>query len=491
MENISINNHYLQKDFIDKFSTCFTSGIDYHDEISGCTINHYPFTVATFPNFIQNKILLKNFIEKFNDLGFKQKLNDLHDFFQSPDLIKSPLETFIKISPSLESIIPSMTNSIKSWKETLFKLTDITLNNTIDCACQIYKTGGRLLCHDDALEGRRIAYILYLVDEEWSEADGGALELFTTDLKNGHPDHVAMRITPKQNLLAFFEVTPISYHQVAEVMAKKNKPRRSMTGWFHGPNPNYKMKDFLKKLPILYQKHSNLCNVIISPLNILGSSKFNSLSINIHPYYRQSNMVKKMHQVFKDESIIELKQFIINLPELDYNIDWNILGPANYCHLMACTQINNESLGYLLKFLAFSSDIQCILYELGCLNTEIKASSIWKISKGDYLLIHDEFASTYNGYDLYYFIIPDHQNICWKSSWGGSIRYNLDDSDTVIHMIPCNNSLYILKRTNSSQRCIDYVKKSASIFDTLTDLFYVCFHVGFSSNFPGEISRDE
>lgn len=37
-----------------------------------------------------------------------------------------------------------------------------------------------LLCHDDELEGRRIAYIYYLVDD-WTEADGGALDLFSVD----------------------------------------------------------------------------------------------------------------------------------------------------------------------------------------------------------------------------------------------------------------------------------------------------------------------
>lgn len=35
-----------------------------------------------------------------------------------------------------------------------------------------------LLCHDDKLEGRRIAFILYLVPEDWSEEDGGHLELY-------------------------------------------------------------------------------------------------------------------------------------------------------------------------------------------------------------------------------------------------------------------------------------------------------------------------
>uniref|UniRef100_A0A1X7URD1 Prolyl 3,4-dihydroxylase TPA1/OFD1 N-terminal domain-containing protein n=1 Tax=Amphimedon queenslandica TaxID=400682 RepID=A0A1X7URD1_AMPQE len=29
-----------------------------------------------------------------------------------------------------------------------------------------------LLCHDDELEGRRIAYIYYLVDPSWEKKDG-------------------------------------------------------------------------------------------------------------------------------------------------------------------------------------------------------------------------------------------------------------------------------------------------------------------------------
>ena len=39
-----------------------------------------------------------------------------------------------------------------------------------------------LLCHDDELEGRRVAFILYLVPP-WSEQDGGHLDLFKVDGK--------------------------------------------------------------------------------------------------------------------------------------------------------------------------------------------------------------------------------------------------------------------------------------------------------------------
>jgi Rps23 Pro-64 3,4-dihydroxylase Tpa1-like proline 4-hydroxylase len=43
------------------------------------------------------------------------------------------------------------------------------------------------LCHDDdihgTIEGRRIAFIYYLVPEDWKETDGGTLDLFDTDGK--------------------------------------------------------------------------------------------------------------------------------------------------------------------------------------------------------------------------------------------------------------------------------------------------------------------
>jgi Rps23 Pro-64 3,4-dihydroxylase Tpa1-like proline 4-hydroxylase len=48
------------------------------------------------------------------------------------------------------------------------------LNDTIDMSCARYIDGSTLLCHDDELEGRRIAYILYLVPKDWKEEDGYA-----------------------------------------------------------------------------------------------------------------------------------------------------------------------------------------------------------------------------------------------------------------------------------------------------------------------------
>ena len=35
-----------------------------------------------------------------------------------------------------------------------------------------------MLCHDDELEGRRIAYIFYLVPHDWDKSDGGIVHIF-------------------------------------------------------------------------------------------------------------------------------------------------------------------------------------------------------------------------------------------------------------------------------------------------------------------------
>lgn len=55
----------------------------------------------------------------------------------------------------------------------------------IDLAGQIYSPGDYLLCHDDQLEGRKVAFICYLVDEEWNlDEDGGSLDLYPSEFNH-------------------------------------------------------------------------------------------------------------------------------------------------------------------------------------------------------------------------------------------------------------------------------------------------------------------
>ena len=101
--------------------------------------------------------------------------------------------------------------------------------------------GGHLLCHDDVINTRRVSYIIYLNDPEepWRAADGGALELYPLSAAGvGHPATTPTRnILPAFNQMVLFTVVPgVSFHAVQEVFAPE-KPRLSISGWFHGRKP--------------------------------------------------------------------------------------------------------------------------------------------------------------------------------------------------------------------------------------------------------------
>ena len=63
----------------------------------------------------------------------------------------------------------------------------------------LYVDTDYLLCHDDQLEGRKIAYLFYLSDMK--ETDGGSLNLFAS--KNRVPTTIERKIIPKFNTFSF------------------------------------------------------------------------------------------------------------------------------------------------------------------------------------------------------------------------------------------------------------------------------------------------
>lgn len=97
----------------------------------------------------------------------------------------------------------------------------------IDLAGTLYQDTDYLLCHDDQLEGRKVAFMYYLSDVGKNE--GGAVELFAS--KNGLPTTAEKIIIPTFNTFAFFLVSERSFHQVQEVV--KDVQRISLSGWFY------------------------------------------------------------------------------------------------------------------------------------------------------------------------------------------------------------------------------------------------------------------
>lgn len=166
-----INNAFLEQDFQKTFSTAFQS----HQEIlekNGASLLTKPFRAMTLSNIFP-KSYLDNLKSELLSQTFFRKSNDLYDFYQSEDL---KLSTDPHLMAFRETIYSS------EFLNMMQSITGIELNDRIDIAGQRYPQHGYLLCHDDDIigddEGRRIAFILYLVDESWSEKDGGRLDLF-------------------------------------------------------------------------------------------------------------------------------------------------------------------------------------------------------------------------------------------------------------------------------------------------------------------------
>ncbi|CAF3928895.1 unnamed protein product [Rotaria sp. Silwood2] len=161
----------------------------------------------------------------------KPRLVSVNPILTDNDLIKRFRDAYTSRLPIHE----------KDFKDWLAQATNIRFSDKIDMTCSKYDYTDYLLCHDDdihgTIEGRRIAFIYYLVPDDWKETDGGALDLFDTDEEN-QPCCIVKSLLPKRNRLAFFEVTDKSYHQVAEVLNEKQGARLSVNGWLHGPiNP--------------------------------------------------------------------------------------------------------------------------------------------------------------------------------------------------------------------------------------------------------------
>jgi prolyl 3-hydroxylase /prolyl 3,4-dihydroxylase len=210
-------------------------------------------------------------------------------------------------------------------------ISDITgcndLIERIDCSANAYTQGCHLLCHDDVIGTRRVSYIIYLTDpdDEWLPEDGGSLELYPltdTNKQTGIPaPSPTCTILPKFNRIALFPVQPgRSYHSVQEVFS--DKPRLSISGWFHGPEPLPGIeKASLSQLKALHEAsdpYTALTGVVVE--NDCSDDNDENFQMSeedicilrqyINPTYLKSDSMKKINEEFCKDSHIRLFDFI-------------------------------------------------------------------------------------------------------------------------------------------------------------------------------------
>jgi len=173
-----------------------------------------PFPHLQIKNFLKEKQLIKVFQALLKE-KFTEKQSDLFKFLQTHDFASTENKTLRELRSFLCS---------EEFISIINQITDLSLKpGVIDLHGTCYRDTDFLLCHEDKLEGRKVAFMLYLSD--FKAADGGALELYSKKL------NPVKKYIPKTNTFLFFEISKKTFHQVTEVL--KDKQRITIAGWFH------------------------------------------------------------------------------------------------------------------------------------------------------------------------------------------------------------------------------------------------------------------
>ncbi|MBS3123363.1 2OG-Fe(II) oxygenase [Candidatus Woesearchaeota archaeon] len=214
LQNFSLNNHQNLNDWINQkyLSLNYIKKLQIKFKLA------QPYSFLELPNFFK-KEKIKLIEQAILTINFEKKETDLFSFYQTIDLVSvkdNVLRTFHQFISS---------NEFVSY---LHLLSGLKLKpKVIDMSGTKYLAKNYLLPHDDKLEGRALAYFLYL--SNLNIKDGGKLDLYGKN--KDRKIAVINSIIPRKNTFAFFQVSNNSFHQVEEVVS--NKERLAISGWFH------------------------------------------------------------------------------------------------------------------------------------------------------------------------------------------------------------------------------------------------------------------
>ena len=297
---------------------------------------------------------MKNVHEEIvHNLDGNLKETDLYKLYQTTEMgrIKSDNAQNRKLLKNLLELREALySQEFRTFVQDITGCGELT--DRTDCSCNAYSGGCHLLCHDDVIGTRCISYIIYVTDpdSEWSEADGGGLELYPLDpssitkcvidhveLTQGIPESVPTRtILPKFNTMAMFQVQPgRSYHSVQEVFTTV-KPRISISGWYHTKNPplgsdNASLSQILRKgddqrpftaFQLYATPTSSAATVVKSKKSKAKSAStaysiqqdpvaYNHLCNFINPMYLSDTAIKAINKEFIRDSSIQLQDFLL------------------------------------------------------------------------------------------------------------------------------------------------------------------------------------
>ncbi|KAM9626130.1 prolyl 3-hydroxylase OGFOD1 isoform 2-T2 [Morphnus guianensis] len=227
-----------------------------------------PFRHGVIPGFLAGPAFAEALRDELLGLGFRRRSNDLLSLRQSEELGGRP-------EPHVAALRHALCEEFRAW---LSAVTEIELEPTIDISCAKY---------------------------EYTE--------------HFQPQQIVKSLVPSWNTLVFFEVSPVSFHQVSEVLSEE-KCRLSVSGWFHGPSivrPARHIEAPLPRSPHIPYDHE----ILYEWINLV---------------YLDMDSQAQIQEEFEERSEILLKDFLKKekyqlLCETLENkdIQWSSRGPAN------------------------------------------------------------------------------------------------------------------------------------------------------------------
>ncbi|KAJ1662305.1 putative component of NuA3 histone acetyltransferase complex [Coemansia sp. RSA 1813] len=478
-----MNQSYLDPEFIDSFHKAFTCEAAKPEDASqpqtvsvpvesgkGIVVAS-PFHTGKLCNILP-KEFLQGLRKELSELNWHERLNDLYWFYQTDDLALNG-KAHIK---ALRDYLAG-----EEFVGFMEKITGVELTRGyLDLAAQRYKRGNHLLCHDDDVQRgrltRKIAYIIYLVDEGWCPEDGGALGLFESDA-DMCPTRVVARIVPEFNSIGFFLTGHASYHTVEEVtVGNADRERWSVTGWFYGPAPPEPAAPRNSDTATLSLQDSVLPQVVDFAVSDDIASKLRKgdhaeLEKWINADYTSAKVIDRIQDAFLSESSVELRDFLRAelfdkcVAELDDGFWSNaaLLGPAHVAKYIRAN-VTSLSAPTLYELLAFLRSPTFARFLSGVTSLEFTGVSqeVRRFKHGDYTLIHDQIVEPF-GVDVTLSLVPrpeaglDGQ---WEELWGGATHY-IADRDELLRISPETNSLSLVLRDEGTLRFVKYVNYMA------------------------------
>lgn len=181
-----------------------------------------PFPYLSLKNFL-NENKAKNILKAIREEDYYIEDHDLYQFLRTVDFKEIKLKNKI----------------IKDFYEFIFSNEFILFIENLTGEKNLKKTGDLhslklldthyLLCHNDEVQDRKLAFILNL-SENIKKENMGSLDLFSVD-ENRLPKKIEKNIFPKFNQFNIFLVSDISYHQISEFQGEGE--RESISGWFY------------------------------------------------------------------------------------------------------------------------------------------------------------------------------------------------------------------------------------------------------------------